>query len=214
VTATDTIRDMIAAQRAELAAVLTGLPASGWDQPSLCAGWRVREVVAHITMPFRYGRGRFMLELARSRGRFNEMADRVARRDAAEMTPADLAEAVRSNIGHPWKPPVGGFEGALAHDVIHGLDVTVPLGLDQPVPEERLRLVLPGSPADRSVRFFGVDLAGVELRADDMDWTFGSGAPLTGAAQDLLLVLCGRTLPAGRLAGAASGRFTQPGSPR
>jgi len=205
----DTIRDMIAAQRTELAEVLTGLPEPEWDEPTLCAGWRVREVVAHITMPFRYGRGRFALELAKSRGRFNEMADRLARRDAAVMSPADLAEAVRSNIGHPWKPPGGGFTGALSHDLIHGLDITVPLGLDRPVPEERLRPVLPESLADRSVRFFGTDLDGVELRATDMDWTLGSGAPLTGTAADLLLVLCGRTLPAGRLGGEPAARFTR-----
>ena len=207
----DTIRDMIAAQRAELAEVLAGLPGPNWDEPTLCAGWRVREVVAHITMPFRYSRGRFALELAKSRGRFNEMADRVARRDAAAMSPAELAGAVSSNAGHPWKPPGGGYTGALAHDLIHGLDITVPLGLAKPIPEERLRLVLPGSPADRSVRFFGVDLDGIELRAQDMDWTLGSGTPLTGAAADLLLVLCGRTLPAGRLAGQPGARFTQPG---
>jgi hypothetical protein len=73
----DTIRDMIAAQRAELAEVLAGLPAPSWDEPTLCAGWRVREVVAHITMPFRFSGRRFALELAKSRGRFNEMADRV-----------------------------------------------------------------------------------------------------------------------------------------
>jgi uncharacterized protein (TIGR03083 family) len=206
-----TVRDMIAAQRAELAKVLAGLPASRWDEPTLCAGWRVREVVAHITMPFRYGRGRFGLELAKSHGRFNEMADRVARRDAAGMSPADLAGAVRSNVGHPWKPPGGGFTGALAHDLIHGLDITVPLGLIAPVPEERLRLVLPGSLSDRSVKFFGVDLDGIELRAEDMDWTLGSGTPLTGAAADLLLVLCGRTLPAGRLTGEPSARFSRPG---
>ena len=206
-----TVRDMIAAQRAELAEVLARLAAPRWDEPTLCAGWRVREVVAHITMPFRYGRGRFGLELAKSRGRFNEMADRVARRDAAAMSPADLAGAVRSNVGHPWKPPGGGFTGALAHDLIHGLDVTVPLGLDRPVPEERLRLVLPGSLTDRSVKFFGTDLDGIELRASDMDWTLGSGTPLEGAASDLLLVLCGRTLPPGRLAGEAGTRFTQPG---
>jgi uncharacterized protein (TIGR03083 family) len=207
----DTIRDMIAAQRAELAEILAGLPEPGWDEPTLCAGWRVREVVAHITMPFRYGRGRFVLELAKSRGRFNEMADRLARRDAAVMSPRDLADAVRSNIGHPWKPPGGGFTGALSHDLIHSLDITVPLGLDQPVPEERLRLVLPGSPADRSVRFFGVDLDGVELRARDMDWTLGSGVALEGAAADLLLVMSGRRLPTGRLTGEQSTRFTQPG---
>jgi uncharacterized protein (TIGR03083 family) len=207
----ETIRDMIAAQRAELAEVLAGLPESGWDESTLCAGWRVREVVAHITMPFRYGRGRFALELAKSRGRFNAMADRLARRDAAVMSPADLAEAVRSNTGHPWRPPGGGFTGALAHDLIHGLDITVPLGLAGPVPEERLRPVLPASLADRSIRFFGVDLDGIQLRATDMDWTLGSGAPLAGAAADLLLMLCGRTLPAGRLAGEPSARFTQPG---
>ena len=207
----DTIRDMIAAQRAELAEVLAGLPGPSWDEPTLCAGWRVREVVAHITMPFRYSRGRFALELAKSRGRFNEMADRAARRDAAAMSPAELAGAVSSNAGHPWKPPGGGFAGALAHDLIHGLDIMVPLGLAKPIPEERLRLVLPGSLADRSVKFFGVDLDGIELRAQDMDWSLGSGTPLTGAAADLLLVLCGRTLPAGRLAGQPGARFTQPG---
>jgi uncharacterized protein (TIGR03083 family) len=207
----DTIRDMIAAQRAELASVLGELAPSEWDRPTLCAGWRVREVVAHITMPFRYSRGRFALELARSGGRFNAMSDRVARRDAAAMSAADLTAAVKSNTGHPWKPPGGGFTGALAHDLIHGRDITVPLGLDGPVPEERLRLVLPESPADRSVRFFGVDLDGIELRAQDMDWTLGSGTPLTGAAPDLLLVLCGRTVPAGRLAGEPSARFSRPG---
>ena len=206
----DTIRDMIAAQRAELAEVLAGLPAPSWDEPTLCAGWQVGEVVAHITMPFRFSGRRFALELAKSRGRFNEMADRLARQDAAVLSSAELAEAVRSNTGHPWKPPGGGYAGALAHDLIHGLDLTVPLGLDRPVPEERLRLVLPASLSDRSVKFFGVDLDGIELRAQDMDWTLGSGVPLTGTAADLLLVLCGRTLPAGRLAGEPSARFSLP----
>jgi uncharacterized protein (TIGR03083 family) len=161
----DTIRDMIAAQRAELAEILAGLPGPSWDEPTLCEGWRVREIVAHITMPFRYGRGRFALELAKSRGRFDEMADRLARRDAAGMPPAELTGAVRSNIGHPWKPPGGGFTGALAHDLIHGLDITVPLGLARPVPEERLRLVLPDSLTDRSVRFFGTDRVTAEADA-------------------------------------------------
>jgi uncharacterized protein (TIGR03083 family) len=204
----DTIQDMIAAQRGELAAVLDALPASGWDEPTLCAGWRVREVVAHVTMPFRYSGRRFVVELARSRGKFNEMADRVALRDAARMSPAELAGVVRSNIGHPWRPPGGGFEGALAHDVIHGLDITVPLGLAFAVPEERLRRVLPASAADKTVTSFGADLAGIEFRARDMDWTLGAGAPLTGAAADLLLATCGRKLPAGRLNGEPSVRFS------
>jgi uncharacterized protein (TIGR03083 family) len=204
----DTIQDMIAAQRGELAAVLGELPAGRWDAPTLCAGWRVREVVAHITMPFRYSAPRFMVELARSRGKFDEMADRVARRDAASLSPGELAEAVRSNTGHPWKPPGGGLAGALAHDVIHGLDITVPLGLTFAVTEGRLRQVLPASLSERSVKYFGTGLSGIELRATDLDWTLGSGEPLTGAAQDLLLAICGRKLPPGRLHGTPAPRFT------
>lgn len=204
----DDVRDMIAAQRGELGELLAGLPAARWDEPTLCAGWQVREVVAHITMPFRHSGRRFAFELARSRGRFSEMADRVARRDAATMTPGDLAEAVRSNVSHPWKPPGGGFEGALTHDVIHGLDITVALGLDRRVPEDRLRTVLAAVTGPRSQKFFGTDLAGIALQAEDLDWSLGSGAAVSGQAQDLVLVLCGRMLPPGRLRGEPSARFT------
>src|ERR1700677_5097133 len=175
----DGIRDMITAQRTELAEVLAGLPASRWDEPTLCAGWRVREVVALVTMPFRYSGRRFVLELARSRGKFNQMADRCARRDAAAMPADELAEALRSNANHPWQPPGGGHIGALTHDVIHGLDITEALGLGVRVPADRLGVVLPNLATPKTLRYFGVDLGGIELRATDTGWTFGSGTPVT-----------------------------------
>jgi hypothetical protein len=151
---------------------------------------------------------RFGAELIRSRGNFNRMADRCARRDAARLSAGDLARVPRDNVNHPWKPPGGGTEGALTHDVIHGLDITVALGLEWQVPGNRLRIVLRGVTASRGLRFFGVDLAGIELRASDIDWTFGTGAPMSGTAQDLTLALCGRKLPTGRLTGEPSARFT------
>jgi uncharacterized protein (TIGR03083 family) len=197
----------IAAERRELAAVLGGLPPESWDAPTLCAGWRVREVVAHITMPFRYRPPRFAFEMVRSRGNFNRMADRCARRDAAA-APAELAAALRDNERNPWKPPGGGYQGALIHDVIHGLDITVALGLGRRVPAERLGIVLDGITAAKSARFFGTDLDGIELRADDLDWSFGSGTPVSGPAQDLALLVAGRKLPPGHLRGEPSARFT------
>ena len=197
----------IAAERRELAAILGGLPPESWDSPTLCAGWRVREVVAHITMPFRYPPPRFAFEMIRSRGNFNRMADRCARRDAAA-APDQLAAALRDNEQNPWKPPGGGYQGALTHDVIHGLDITVALGLGRQIPAERLRIVLAGVTAAKSVRFFGTDLDGIELRADDLDWSFGSGTPVSGSAQDLALVVCGRKLPPGHLRGEPGARFT------
>ncbi|OLT20342.1 hypothetical protein BJF79_47385 [Actinomadura sp. CNU-125] len=197
----------IAAERRELAAMLDGLPAASWDEPSLCEGWRVREVAAHMSMGFRYSFARTAVELARARG-LHRMTDRLARRDAAAMTPGELAAALRDNAHHPWKPPVGGLTAALGHDVVHGLDIGVALGLDRRVPARRVEALL-DSVTPRSAKFFGADLRGVELRPDDLDRSFGSGTPLTGSAQDLLLAAFGRSLPPGRLGGDARDRFTR-----
>jgi uncharacterized protein (TIGR03083 family) len=194
---------LIAAERRELADLLAGLPPEAWEQPSLCAGWRVREVVAHITMPFRYSTPRFAFELARSRGNFTVMADRCARRDAAAPA-AELTAGLRDNAEYPWRPPGGGLTGALTHDVIHGLDITVALGIDRTIPASRMSVVLDSVITAASLKHFGTSLAGVSLRADDLDWSAGSGRPVTGTAQDLALAVAGRRLPPGRLTGADS----------
>jgi uncharacterized protein (TIGR03083 family) len=202
------IRDAVAAERGELADLLAALRPEQWDAPTLCAGWRVREVVAHTTLPFRTSIGRTLVELLRAGGRFNRMADRCARRDADRMTAAQLVAALRDNVAHPWRPPGGGALGALSHDVIHGLDITVGLGLGRRVPPDRIAMVL-GGLAPRNIAFFGTDLTGVALQATDLDWCHGTGTPVRGPAQDLLLVICGRRLPPGHLDGEAAGRFTQ-----
>ncbi len=137
------VKAAVAAERHDLAAVIAALPAPMWDAPTLCAGWRVREVVAHMTMPFRYSTPKIAVELLKARGSFNRMADRAARRDAASLSAAELSAVLTASVHHPWKPPGGGLEGALSHDMIHGLDITVALGITRRVPEERLRIVLP-----------------------------------------------------------------------
>ncbi|TLF77412.1 maleylpyruvate isomerase family mycothiol-dependent enzyme [Nocardia cyriacigeorgica] len=205
---TDTeVRAAIAEQRRYLTEVLGGLDEAGWDAPTLCEGWRVREVVAHITMPYRLSLPRFVLGMIKAGGNFNRMSDRSARADAAELTSSQLLTCLHDNVNHPWKPPGGGYVGALSHDVVHGLDITVGIGLDDVLPEHRLRPVLE-SVRPKQVKYFGVDLDGIQLRADDLDWSYGTGTPLTGRAQDLLLVLSGRTLPAGHLHGPAAERFS------
>jgi hypothetical protein len=86
--------------------------------------------------------------------------------------------------------------------VIHGLDVTVPLGIRRHVPQERLRIVLQGITKPKPPKYFGVNLRGMKLCADDIDWSFGSGALVSGAAQDLALLLCGTRDTATRAAAA------------
>lgn len=204
------LRGAIATERRELAAVLAGISSRAWDSPSLCDGWRVREVVAHMTMPFRYSAARFGLEMAKSGGNFTAMSDRVAKRDAAAMSAAELTAALHDNARHPWQPPGGAPEAPLTHDVIHGLDFTVPLGVARQVPADRLRLVLDAVTSPHALKHFGVDLAAIRLVADDLDWSFGTGgtgAELTGSAQDLLLLIAGRRLPHDALRGTHAARF-------
>jgi len=205
--ATDDLMPMIAAERRAFGDVLAGLAEPDWDAPSLCARWRVREVVAHMTMPFRYSPPRFLAELARSRGNFSRMSDRVARRDA-EAPIGTLLDGWRTNVDNGWKPPGGGLPGALTHDVVHGLDITVPLGIEHPVSEAALRVVLDNAISPLNQKHFGIDLTGVRLEADDLDWAYGEGEPIRGAARHLLLVLMDRRLPAGVLSGAQHERFT------
>ncbi len=179
-----------------------------WDAPSLCEGWRTREVVAHMTMPARYPGPAFMAELEAAGGDFTRLSNTVAARDGA-LPVAALVADLRSDALHGWQPPGGGQGGALTHCVIHELDIVEAVTLERRVPQARITRVL-GLVADADApNMFGVDLEGVELQADDLVWSAGSGARVTGPAQTLALVACGRLLPAGRLNGAAAGRFTQ-----
>ena len=185
------LMEAVAAQRRELVALLGGLAPEAWDRPSLCADWRVRDVVAHVTMPFRYSTRRIITEMIKAHGNFDRMADRCARRDG-QASPDELLAVLCQNERNPWKPPGGGLAAALTHDVIHGQDITVALDVKHLVPEERLRIVLATITTPKSLKHFGTDLTGIELRASDIAWSFGSGAPLSGAGQDLALVLCAK----------------------
>ena len=73
----------IAGEFLALADLLEAAPPQAWDAPSLCEGWRTREVVAHMTMPARYDGARFMERLAAAGGDFTAMSDAVAAEDGA-----------------------------------------------------------------------------------------------------------------------------------
>ena len=205
-TASDSRTDLRTEIRTEflaLAELMEAAPVAVWDAPSLCEGWRTREVVAHMTMPARYGTEEFMAELAAAGGDFTRLSDMVAARDGAS-APVSLLADLRSETLHSWEPPGGGQLGALTHVVVHGLDITEASGLGRTVPAGRIAIVLGAMHPD----VFGTDLTGIELRADDLDWSYGSGTLVTGPAQVLALVLCGRSVPAGQLDGPAAARFT------
>jgi uncharacterized protein (TIGR03083 family) len=195
------LQPAVTAEFLALADLLESLPDAGWDSPSLCVGWRVREVVAHVSMPVRYSVSQFQAELRDCDGDFTRLSNLVASRDAALPTSV-LVGNLRDDMLHHWTPPGGGYIGSLNHVVIHGLDITVPLGVPRRSPDETLRAVLDDLTRGGTHAHFGFDLEGLTLSATDMDWSFGSGTPITGLAEDLALLVCGRHLPPGRIESA------------
>ncbi|WP_448616263.1 maleylpyruvate isomerase family mycothiol-dependent enzyme [Modestobacter sp. URMC 112] len=179
-----------------LADALASAPAGAWDAPSLCEGWQVRHVVAHVTMPARLTPEQFGAEMAAAGGDFTVLSNTVAARDGS-LPEADLLAALRSPVLHAWQPPGGGAAGALSHAVIHSLDVTVALDRPAVAPTEAVVAVLDQLTAAGGA-FFGIDLAGVRLEAEDADWSWGSGDAVRADSGRLLALLSGRTLPDGQ----------------
>ena len=187
-----------------LAGLLDDAPPA-WDAPTLCAGWQVRHVVAHVTMPARLSPEQFGAEMAAAGGDFAVLSDTVAARDAA--LPAEaLLGALRSPTLHAWQPPGGGAAGALSHAVIHSLDVTVALDRPPVAPAAAVVAVLDSLTAGGGA-WFGIDLDGVRLEATDTDWSNGdgdgdgdvNGDGVHAGSGELVALLSGRTLPDGRV---------------
>jgi uncharacterized protein (TIGR03083 family) len=188
------LQPLVADELALLAAALHPLAPSAWDVPSRCTAWRVREVVAHLTMAARYGPDEFLAELEADGFDFGRLSDRIAARDGA-LAPERLVADLRSETLAAWAPPGGGFTGALTHVVVHGLDVTEPLGLGRVASDDATRLVLDGLTIGGGHAHFGFDATGLELRATDLGWSWGSGTPVGLPAHVIVLALSGRSVP-------------------
>jgi hypothetical protein len=62
--------------------------------------------------------------------------------------------------------------------------------------------------ADGGYANFGTEIRGRRLHAIDIDWSRGSGVELSGPAADLVLHICGRTVPEHSLHGRPLARLS------
>lgn len=189
---TDEIWRNIDDQRADLADLLETLSAEQWASPSLCEGWRVRDVAAHLTHS-QMGPGRVLLEAVKSGFRFDPMINRLTLED--NRSPAEIVAAMRAMIGSRKRIVGTKPLDPLTDVLVHGQDIAVPLGIDRPMPpvaaaacaEHLWHMTFPMQPAKR--------LKGIRLVATDADFTEGHGHLLTAPIRDILMVIGGRPSP-------------------
>jgi uncharacterized protein (TIGR03083 family) len=186
-------------ERSSLADLLEELTPAEWELPSLCAGWRVRDIAGHLTLAHTGARAA-VPALVRARGSFDRMILDTGR--AAAGAPTDqLVAAIRALVGSR-RHAVGTSETEPLTDVlVHGQDIAVPLGRERPMP--------PVAAAVAATRVWTMGwpwwprrrLRGVTLVATDSDWRAGAGPVVTGTTADLLLYITGRGHVVPRLAG-------------
>ncbi|WP_062978711.1 maleylpyruvate isomerase family mycothiol-dependent enzyme [Nocardia flavorosea] len=193
------IRGMLAAERAEFTALLRGLGNEEWDAPTLCTGWRVRELVGHLrydAIPLTEyagiaARNRFSID-----GVNNAMAAEGSRRTPAELL-AEFESAPRT-VSRLW-PRLG-----LADLLIHQQDIRRPLGRRREIPTDRLKAVLDHpDPFARPGRLTG----GLQFVATDFDWVKGSGPTVRGRGEALALAMVGRPVVLDELDGEGVGEL-------
>lgn len=164
-----------------------------WAVASLCSGWTVREVAAHL-IPHAGGVLALAAQVVRYRGDFDRMADASARRVAQRPT-AEIVTELRSRAGTRLNPPGIGAAGPMTDTVVHLRDAAVPLGLAvTPDRESWLAALdfLVSRPAARGFVPRG-RLRGLHLRASDAAWEWASGeAVITGDLEALAMAVAGR----------------------
>ena len=177
----------------DLAERLAGLADEQWNSPSLCAEWRIRDVLAHLTAGAEgaFGVGTIVRGMLRHGFNYNRWvaADGQVR---GQQDPSVVLKALRSAAANrntpPGAPPVRG----LMHVLIHGQDMCRPLDITRDLPETHLVPVADFVKHD--VHIFGAKkrIAGFKLVATDMDWSHGYGPEVTGPAEALVMMMAGR----------------------
>jgi uncharacterized protein (TIGR03083 family) len=198
---------VIAWQRRELADLLDGLSDAEWETPSLCAGWRVRDVAAHVALaPQAPSIGAMTVDALRARGRFHRLNHDISVRHAQRPV-TDLVAELRRHADSRRLPVVTNYRNILLDTLVHAQDIALPLGRDLPIPTE------PAAAAATRAWTMGWPfwarrrLRAVRLTATDVNWSVGTGPDVTGSIDALLLLMTGRTIAFSRLTGAGLARL-------
>ena len=189
--------------RLRIADLLDSLRPEEWDAPSLCRGWRVRDVAGHLVVTPTVTTWQLVAAAPRARFDPNRVNTLFAVR-AGSRRPEEIVARIREYAGERRTAKVLDPRNVLLDVIVHSQDIAIPLGRDLPVPPAPTREGLErvwemGWPFNARRR-----LAGVTLRATDADWTVGAGPEISGPALALLLLLTGRR-------GAVEGSLHGPG---
>jgi uncharacterized protein (TIGR03083 family) len=199
------VLDIATAERRDLLELLGGLNDGQWNAPTLCTGWTVRDVAAHIVSYEGAGAAALAKQFVQGRFRLSKInAVGVARSRRA--SPEALLEAVERNQRPSGVTTAFGGRIALTDALIHHQDIRRSLGLPRTVPPERLRVALNFALWAPPIRG-AWRVRGTRVAATDVDWSFGAGPDARASGEAVLMVMAGRRGVAEDLSGPGAQRI-------
>jgi uncharacterized protein (TIGR03083 family) len=196
----DAVWSMVHAERAAMIEDLAHLDDKQWREPSLCEGWTVHDVAAHMVNTARTTRLSFVAGLVWARFDFDRQNARGVERERGA-SPQETLERLRQVASRTSTAPAP-LDSRLAEEVLHGEDIRRPLGITHSYQQEAVVRAL--RLQTRTPASFGGSkelVAGVRLTATDADLSIGDGPEVSGTALSLLLAVSGRRVALDELDG-------------
>jgi uncharacterized protein (TIGR03083 family) len=178
--------------RLGIADLLESLSLAEWNAPSLCRGWRVRDVAGHLSLVPTITTWEMVSVAPRAAFNPNRINTFLAIRYGSR-PPDEIVAKIREHAGCRRTAKVLDTRDSLFDVIVHSQDIALPLGRDFSVPAELSRQGLQRVWAMGWPFNARRNLAGFTLRATDIPWSVGTGPEIAGTALALLLVLTGRT---------------------
>lgn len=203
---------IVHAERARLVDDLSELPADAWTTASLCPGWDVHDVLAHLIDSATTTRLRFVRRMVAARFDFDADNEIGIRRNR-QPDPARTVDAMRAFVTATSTPPAAPAT-RLVEAFVHGEDIRRPLGITAEYPPaavvEALRhqVATSVSMGGGKQRVRGMRLV-VADTGDEVTGDGGTGDEVRGRAIDLLLAVSGRAVPADALDGRGAARLRE-----
>lgn len=181
---------LVHAERRALIEDLEALTEDQWIQPSLCAGWTVHDVVAHLVDVAESTRLGFARDMVRAGFDFDRQNERGISR--VKTTPAEtLARLTRA--ADRTTTPLAPIDTRIVEEIVHGEDIRRPLGLTRDYPADAVERAL-RQQVRTSTKFGGAKelVDGLKLQATNIDLTIGEGREIQATAIELLMACSGR----------------------
>lgn len=181
---------VVHAERKALVSDLSGLDANQWSTISLATDWTVRDVVAHMTATAKITPGGFFPKLASNGFSFSKMQAKDIAAESGSSTADTLAnfEAIVTSNKRPPGPPAT----MLGETIVHSQDIRGALGLQHDYPAAALVQVADFYKGSNLLIHTKKRIAGLTLKATDIEWSHGTGPEVTGPMLVLLMAMTGR----------------------